>query len=303
MLWIGLLGLSLVAGFIILDDDDDQASTGQDEPPGQEDPDLPPNTFAGTDGNDILIGNQQDNSLLGREGDDSLEGRIGGDRLFGDDGMDTLFGGDGNDSVFGGDGDDFLNGGRGDDLIRGGADHDVLIDRLGSDTMNGDLGQDLIISSGQLPPGLLQAQLQASGPENGPQDLLRQLGTDMTDDPDRNGDSVDGGQGDDTLLFGVDDTVTGGDGADRFITGSWLEGQDAATITDFQLGEDQLVYTYDPAAGGEPELTVENAANGSGGSDAIVYADGVEVLRILAQDGQFDPALDIRLLPYPVAAG
>ncbi len=302
MFLMSLIGLGLIAGFLIFDSSDDTDSAVEEDEmdsntDGQEPPVMPIDQLLGTIGDDTLSGAEGDNTLLGRNGNDALSGRGGMDRVFGDGGMDTVTGGDGNDSVFGGNGNDFVSGGTGDDYIRGGRDHDILIDSLGADTLHGDLGQDLIVSSGLLSAAASEALVADPDPENGVQDLLQQLEIDLSVDQDASGDLADGGEGDDTMIFGVDDTVTGGSGKDTFVTSYWLEGQPPATITDFELGEDQLVYVFDPDAGNEPEMTVQNVANSSGGSDAILFANGTEVLRIENQDGQFDPAIDIRLIP------
>jgi hypothetical protein len=62
-------------------------------------------------GNDLLIGDGQDNALTGNGG---------ADLLIGLDGNDTLDGGDGNDLLIGGLGSDVLTGGNGEDLLIGG---------------------------------------------------------------------------------------------------------------------------------------------------------------------------------------
>lgn len=297
MFWMAMIGVGLLAGFVFLESDDEVETS---ETITEEE--QPDDAFTGASGDDEITGNRQDNTLLGRNGDDDLAGQRGSDRVFGDGGMDTVSGGGGDDSVFGGNGDDFVTGDRGDDMLRGGRDHDILLDNQGSDSLHGDLGQDLIIASGQLLEGTIDNLEQDRSLENGARDLLEQLGIDFSEDTDSRGDSVDGGEGDDTLVFGVDDTVIGGSGKDLFVTASWLEGEPAATITDFSRGEDQLIYGYDPLDGPAPALTVDHLPNETEGSDAIVYADGVEVIRVLDQDGTFDPAQDIRVIPYGARA-
>lgn len=59
-----------------------------------------------TEGDDLLVGDDEANTLLGLGGNDTIEGKGGNDSLFGNDGDDTLNGGDGNDSLQGGDGTD-----------------------------------------------------------------------------------------------------------------------------------------------------------------------------------------------------
>ena len=76
--------------------------------------------LVGSNHNDTLAGDGEDNVLEGRDGHDVLYGGPAG----GDDRMD---GGNGDDRVFGGKGDDTLIGGAGNDYLKGGAGQDVLI--------------------------------------------------------------------------------------------------------------------------------------------------------------------------------
>ena len=94
------------------------------------------NVYAGA-GNDVLIGNSDDNLLCGEDGNDTLDG--GG-------GNDSLLGGAGNDWLIGGGGFDRLSGGSGNDVfeVRKNSGHDLIIDfkrgedriYLGSGTTN-----------------------------------------------------------------------------------------------------------------------------------------------------------------------
>ncbi|MGR3759546.1 calcium-binding protein [Roseobacteraceae bacterium NS-SX3] len=296
---MALIALGLVAGvaFIIDDDDDDNENvaavedteTGTDTGGGSGEPDTDDDPFEGDSGADSITGDPGDNSLMGRGGDDTLDGAQGSDRVFGDGGNDTVTGGNGADEVFGGRGDDMVQGGRGSDVVRGGSGDDLLVDSTGADTLHGDTGEDVIISSGFLTEE--QTAALAANPDlpNGVAnvlDTLDALGADMSQDTDGRADTVDGGFDDDLLIFGRGDQVTGGHGADTFLGGEWLETGETATITDFNPDEDRLVYGYDPA-NGEPELSLLTRDNGSGGSDAIVVANGVEVLRVAGQGGTF----------------
>jgi Ca2+-binding RTX toxin-like protein len=304
MMWMALLGIGLVAGIALIVDDDDDAPAnadggddnggdtggGDDTGGGSE---IDP--FIGASGDDEIDGDAEDNTLLGKNGEDTLDGGEGDDRVFGDGGKDNVEGGEGNDSVFGGNGDDLVQGGEGDDLVRGGRDDDVLIDATGTDRLQGDGGDDLIIASGTMDPDAEAAFLADPEPQNGIGNLLDQLQIDFSADSDTDGDQAFGGAGDDTVIFGVNDTVGGGSGADTFVTASWLEGEGPATVTDFDPDEDQLMYAYDPAAG-EPDLTVDLVENGDGTSDAIVSANGSEVIRVQDQDDSFDLAEHVLLL-------
>lgn len=297
MMWMALLGLGLVAGFVLLiDDDDDDTSSnsggGSDTDNGGGE-DIDP--FIGASGDDEINGDSDDNTILGKNGDDELTGRAGDDRVFGDGGQDSVDGGFGDDSVFGGNGDDLVLGGNGDDLSRGGRDDDVLVDTTGSDVFFGDGDNDLIIASGTMDADASEAFLANPDPDNGIANLLDQLQIDFSEDTDGRGDAIFAGSGDDTVVFGEDDTVTGGEGADTLLTASWLEGESAATVTDFDTEEDRLLYAYDPADG-EPEMTMELVENEDGTSDALISANGSAVMRIEDQDETFDLAEHLLLI-------
>ncbi|NEQ61801.1 MAG: calcium-binding protein [Moorea sp. SIO4A1] len=98
-----------------------------------------PNTIIvinGSDGDDQLFGDEDNNTLLGGSGqdllfgganDDNLDGGDGDDQLFGEAGNDTLTGGQGQDLLFGGSGNDLLNGGTGDNTLTGGSGQDIFV--------------------------------------------------------------------------------------------------------------------------------------------------------------------------------
>ena len=93
--------------------------------------------LVGSEYNDTLAGDGEDNILEGRNGDDVLFGGPAGgdDRMYGGNGDDRVFGGRGNDVLTGGEGNDVLKGGPGDDtLIVDGDDMDVLYGGPDQDT-------------------------------------------------------------------------------------------------------------------------------------------------------------------------
>ncbi|MDM0113045.1 calcium-binding protein [Variovorax sp. J22R133] len=69
----------------------------------------------------VFAGTPGDDQLIGTAAADVIQGQAGIDVLYGDAGGDTLRGGTGNDYLFGEDGNDTLAGGLGDDLLNGGA--------------------------------------------------------------------------------------------------------------------------------------------------------------------------------------
>ncbi|MFZ2449291.1 MAG: calcium-binding protein [Methylovulum miyakonense] len=100
-----------------------------------------------TDGNDILVGlENEQNILFGLGGNDGLTGGNLSDTLDGGSGNDGLKGNDGDDTLLGKEGDDHLNGDNGNDILNGGLGNDIMIGGEGSDTyviMKND-GQDTI---------------------------------------------------------------------------------------------------------------------------------------------------------------
>ncbi len=175
----------------------------------------------GADGDDSLFGGDGNDSLFGGSGQDFLSGDTGDDLLFGQDGDDTLDGGDGNDSLQGGPGNDLLRGGAGDDALHGGLGDDTLVAGSGADTLFGGAGDDLLIARDAADDDAVVSYLNA-------------------------------GDGDDTLVAGSGDILTGGAGADVFVTGHWITSP--VTVMDFDPAEDQLVVVYDDAAAGLPQI-------------------------------------------------
>lgn len=90
-----------------------------------------PDTLAGADGTDHLIGEAGNDQLDGGEGKDELEGSGGDDRLVGGPGPDTLGGEGGRDVLDGGAAADELTGGKEKDSFLAGIGDDVLFARDG----------------------------------------------------------------------------------------------------------------------------------------------------------------------------
>lgn len=99
--------------------------------------------IVGSEYNDGLTGDDQDNVILGKGGLDTLYGRGGNDYLSGGDGSDVLFGEDGDDILYGGASGDGMYGGAGNDTMYGGAgnetfsgsDHNIIFGGSGTDVL------------------------------------------------------------------------------------------------------------------------------------------------------------------------
>ena len=237
-------------------------------------------TVLGAEGNDTLNGNLGRDLVSGEAGNDLLRGGFGDDFIIGETGKDTLYGGEGddlilgglgNDSLFGEGGTDMLSGERGDDFVDGGAGSDLLLSENGHDTLLGGAGADAIISiDGSYTDGLLDG-IAPSNSDRG----IAEFAVERQATKNFAADMVDGGDGDDHLLFDGGDTVTGGAGEDNFYTNSALTtALGAAVISDFDLTEDALVYFHE--GGALPDLTLTFNEDGT-----AVLADGeVDVMHI-----------------------
>ncbi len=183
----------------------------------------------GSNFDDVLTGDANDNRFWGRAGNDLMFGEAGHDRLDGGGGNDTVLGGAGNDSLYG----DF-----GDDII------------LGDDS--GDLKSDgslFYFSQGliQIAPGASPA--------------AAVLGHDDFLFGGAGADRLFGGVGSDVLTGGDgNDRLHGGAGADRFVhAGTSAEGTDL--ILDYDPVEgDRLVFTGAGSGAGDFGITRPNLA-------------------------------------------
>ncbi|MEL6884781.1 MAG: hypothetical protein AAFP87_09755 [Pseudomonadota bacterium] len=212
---IGLLGVALVVNLV--DDDDDAPATSEDAATLEQ----------------------------GSEGDDLIETAAGDDTVFADAGDDVLLLGDGNDRAFGEEGEDIVIGGAGDDFLRGSADDDMLYGDAGEDTLFGDVGNDLLDGTDILDTDALFAAAQEAV-ENGT--VLTEaefLSFFDFDNETGEADTLNGGVGSDILIAGSNDVVTTGTGQDEVDLGEWITPGEPAVITDFKLGKDSLVFSYE----------------------------------------------------------
>ncbi len=223
---------------------------------------------------------------FGGDGDDSLTAGEGVAALFGGKGADTLTGtdtgptawldgGEGNDALQGGAAGEVLKGGAhragseavpDDDWIDGGGGDDIIHGGFGADTLFGGDGDDVINHLGRVEEDISWER--------------HDYGWHI----DNNADRLDGGAGNDTLIFDRADTATGGSGNDTFwVYFDGTSGSGAAEITDFAVGQDFLRISLNPDADhGDAALTV--AATGDG-QDAIVAINGQPVAMLRGAPG------------------
>jgi Ca2+-binding RTX toxin-like protein len=259
----------------------------------------------GSQVNDILVGNDEDNRIVGGGGSfDELNGGIGNDTL---DGFGNLIGGADNDvlrgggNMYGGAGDDDLRGGAFVDRMDGGAGLDTVLYE-GSDTgvvlslVNGGTGGD---AAGDTYTGIEEVIGSTHGDTiNGDELANRFLGRDGDDllkgfggaDNLLGGfgrDTLIGGEGDDKLDGGVDaDILNGGGGSD---TVDYRQAFAAVTIDLAQgkgFGDDAQGDVYasiENVQGSDfgDRLTGDGFANqllGEFGNDTLTGGDGDDVL-------------------------
>ncbi len=239
---------------------------------------------SGGDGDDAITMGDEAGYAFGGAGDDSLSAGDGATALFGGSGSDMitgtdrvdadggasafLDGGAGDDHILGGDGHEYLEGGEhddgsapGNDTLDGGAGDDTIRGGFGDDDLRGGDGNDVIDHHGRTE--------ERDGVEH--HDFAWHI--------DDGADTLDGGAGDDLLIFDQTDTATGGAGNDTF----WLyhdhaQNIDHAEITDFTRGEDFLRISLNPEViRDDPLVEVSASANGE---DGVVTING-EVVAVL----------------------
>lgn len=254
----------------------------------------------GTAGNDVLVGDTQDDTIDGGDGDDQLDGRAGNDTLRGGAGNDTLDGNVGNDLLQGGAGNDQLSGGDGDDTLEGGDGNDDLRDAQGANILRGGEGDDRLRDDGLWLSGAGSLLDGGAGDDRidvggsavrkiiggaGNDEITLSHGSEPADAP---GLQIDGGEGDDTMRFQYLDTsrridVTGGSGSDHYRFNEFNDPAAVLTIRDFQTGAggdmlDVFSFFY---------YRADNPFGTGGGARMVQY--GSHVLLQIDADGAAGP--------------
>ncbi|WP_372885096.1 calcium-binding protein [Shimia sp.] len=233
---------------------------------------------AGAEADTIEIDQGDNDLVMGTEGDDAVDTGAGEDVVFGDEGNDTIYGGTEGDLLLGGSDDDLLQGAQGDDVLVGGDGVDTLIGNSGNDYIDGSSTMDVDALVASLATAQTSADL----------DFVFDVSSLDTDD----GDVIEGRGGNDALIMGSADSVSGGDGLDEFAAGQWIRPGEPAIVEDYTAGDDIITYTFEGAT--PPTLTT--SLDGATG-DVTVFADGQEVIVVLGAGAAFDEN-DILLLQY-----
>lgn len=218
--------------------------------------------------------------LVGSVFGDIIEGGAASETIWGGAGVDSLVGGVGNDTIFGGDGDDTIMGSAGHDQIDGGAGTDT-VDYSGSDA-----GVSIKMNQGAFTGG------HATG------DMIENIeafvGSAFAD-------TIDGGDGNDSLVGGKgNDTIFGGDG-DDFIEGSKQNnalygdaGNDTistgqhTSVADGGSGDDLIVarlqksvsHTLTGGSGADVFEFVYPSGNTQAGATITDFEDGIDLLKL-----------------------
>jgi len=236
---------SRAAGNVIID-----LSTGNAVSDGDGSADTLSNieNITGSDGDDILRGDNISNVINGGDGNDSLRGAGGSDTLNGGDGIDEVDyslaagdvtvnlavgtsanDGDGSsdtlsniENIIGSNNDDDLTGNASDNNIDAGVGNDRLVGGSGDDALDGGTGTDTVDYSNAT--GSVTANMFAGtvtddgeGDTDSISNIENFIGSDFADDVtgDNENNDIDGGDGDDVLRGRAgDDRLTGGDGED-----------------------------------------------------------------------------------------
>ncbi len=237
--------------------------------------------LTGWRGDDDLFGAAGDDVIDGFGGADFIDGGAGDDILMGDAGNDILLGGDGDDTLHGGEGQDILDGGDGDDDLRG----------------NTNIGIE------QLYPAWSSAYVTYDGEVSDSYfEMLDLLESKAFEEADFSSDILYGGAGEDMLVAGIGDVMTGGDGSDDFILGPWLAdaseadlSAEPALITDFDPEEDSLVIVHDAETEAAPDdisvvLTEDGDSLVKQGDTVLARVAGVQITEadvVVAEYGDY----------------
>ena len=209
--------------------------------------------IVGSNYDDILKGNDENNTIYGAKENDTIYGKAGEDVLYGGTHNDTLYGGAGNDILRGEDGDDILYGGTGNDTLIGEAGDDKIYGDAGNDILKGGQGEDILRG------GLGDDTLEGEGDND---TIYDEEGTD----------TIIGGSGSDTLIF------------TDYTQGTWLDlsqvsgtnARDSQGNAESIVGMENIIGTrFDDTFIGNAEA---NSINGGAGKDILEGKDGKDTI-------------------------
>lgn len=180
-------------------------------------------------------------TIEGTPGNDVLNGGNGSSILIGLNGNDTLTGGNGSSDLAGDAGNDVLTGGNGGNTITGGTGNDTLIAGNGSNSLDGGEDDDLLVD-GNSNNGFTVTQGSATALE----------------------DTLTGGSGADTFFFSQSESTL--ENSTTIINGEEIDIEDAiSTVADFNASQGDKIQvdggSFDVASGDASTLTFDNNTN------------------------------------------
>ena len=217
----------------------------------------------------------------GSSGHDHLNGTTGGNVLFSGGSADTVAGMAGNDTLNSGSGDDKVWGGSGNDNLSGGSGADLLVGGFGADRMDGGTGNDVLLSRAD------------AGEMVAAQDGTTQIFADETAAFKAVNDTLTGGRGADTFRFELqvnakdeivakhvndDGTIdwVGVTGENNATHDHWVDGFGNDVIRDFNRSQGDKIEIS--AHTGEVQSIVHKDSNGDGRND-------YSVITVISQQG------------------
>lgn len=258
----------------------------------------------GSNFDDTITGNDEDNLINAGEGDDTVNGGGGDDGILGGDGVDTIDGGAGDDTISGGFGIDILDGGDGTDTNSFAFSDQFVVADLRDGTAQIGAEIETFVNFENLEGSAFDDELIGNDDDNTligfeGDDILRGNDGDDILNGGAGADFLDGGDGDDTLLADGDDAVNGGDGIDT-IDFSGLAGGinvDLAAETFTNTDMDQTVLNVENIVGSSTGDTLigddgVNIISGGAGNDLINGGLGADILNGDAGNDSFEIDLD-----------
>ena len=217
----------------------------------------------------------------GGSGHDHLNGTTSGNVLFSGGSADTIAGMAGNDTLNSGSGDDKVWGGSGNDQLSGGSGADLLVGGFGADRLDGGTGNDVLLSRAD------------AGEMVAAQDGTTQIFADETAAFKAVNDTLTGGRGADTFRFELqvnakdeivakhvndDGTIdwVGVTGENNATHDHWVDGFGNDVIRDFNRSQGDKIEIS--AHTGEVQSIVHKDSNGDGRND-------YSVITVISQQG------------------
>ncbi|MEM7058242.1 MAG: calcium-binding protein, partial [Pseudomonadota bacterium] len=236
---------------------------------------------------EYIIGTQLDDTIVGDGDDETLDGQDGNDLIVDGAGDDVIYGGDGNDTFDKTDGNDTWFGGAGNDTING-------LNTSDTDSVDGGTGIDIFSVQGSGSQWTLANNIATSNfQETSLNSIEIFVGSNQADDIDEGNGAINeffGGGGDDIIRTNginvINETFIGGTGVDTLdysdetgdttfdmTTGS-LTGAGAASLFENVIAGSG----NDTITGTTGDNTIDGGAgadilNGNGGSDTYIVAD------------------------------